>query len=142
NSFYLKTNRSTFAVMSIENESAEEEQDLYEHFSITVDPGQEPLRIDKYITVRIQNATRTKIQAAAETGCILVNNKPVKSNYKVRPNDEISIVLPEPPRNTEVVPEPMDLNIVYEDKDLLVINKPAGMVVHPGFNNYTGTLVH
>jgi 23S rRNA pseudouridine1911/1915/1917 synthase len=128
--------------MSIENESAEEEQDLYIHFSITVDPGQEPLRIDKYITARIQNATRTKIQAAADTGCILVNKKPVKPSYKVKPNDEVSVVLPEPPRNTEIVPEPMDLNIVYEDKDLLVINKPAGMVVHPGYNNYTGTLVH
>jgi 23S rRNA pseudouridine1911/1915/1917 synthase len=119
-----------------------EEQDLYEHFSIIVDPGQTAERIDSFLTRRIQNATRTKIQKAALAESILVNNKPVRSSYKVKPNDHISIVLPEPPRDTEIKPEPMDLNIVYEDQEVLVLNKPAGLVVHPGFNNYTGTLVH
>lgn len=123
-----------------ENES--DEGELYEHFSVKVDPGQEPVRIDVFLTQRIQNASRTKIQKAAEAGSILVNSNAVKSNYKVKPNDQISIVLPEPPRDTEIHPEKMDLDIVYEDEQLLVLNKKAGIVVHPGFNNYTGTLVH
>jgi 23S rRNA pseudouridine1911/1915/1917 synthase len=119
-----------------------EEQDLYEHFSISVDPGQEPLRIDVFLTNRIQNATRTKIQKAAQAGNILVNGKAIKPNYKAKPLDQISIVLPEPPRDTELHAEPMDLDIVHEDDDLLILNKPAGLVVHPGYNNYNGTLVH
>lgn len=119
-----------------------EEQDLYEHHRIVVDKGQSLLRIDKFLMHRIENASRTKIQAAAETGCILVNDKPVKSSYKVKPQDVISVVLPNPPRDTTVYPEDIPLNILYEDQDLLIVNKNPGMVVHPGFNNYNGTLVN
>ncbi|MBX2984347.1 MAG: RluA family pseudouridine synthase [Bacteroidia bacterium] len=128
--------------MNEEQESLSEDRDLYEHFSIQVDPGQNPIRIDVFLTHRIPNATRTKVQKGIEAGSVLVNSNVVKSNYKVKPNDVISVVLPEPPRDTEIHPEKMDLTIVYEDDELLIINKPAGMVVHPGYNNYTGTLVH
>lgn len=119
-----------------------QDQELFEHYRIDVDPGQSLLRIDKFLMHRIENASRTKIQAAAEASCILVNGKPVKSNYKVKPRDVISVVLPNPPRDTTVYPENIPLVIVYEDDDLLIVNKEAGMVVHPGFNNYSGTLVN
>ncbi len=119
-----------------------EEQELYEHFRMVVDKGQGMLRIDKFLVARIENATRTKIQAAAEAGAILVNEKPVKSSYKVKPLDVISIVLPTPPKNTEIVPEEIPITILYEDDDVLLVNKVAGMVVHPGYNNVTGTLVN
>ncbi|MBC7426758.1 MAG: RluA family pseudouridine synthase, partial [Bacteroidia bacterium] len=120
----------------------EQEQELFEHFRVVVDKGQGALRIDKYLMVRVENATRTKIQKAADADSILVNNKPVKSNYKVRPLDIISVVLPNPPRNPELIAEDIPVSIVYEDDHLLIVNKAAGMVVHPGFNNYTGTLVN
>ncbi len=119
-----------------------DENDLYEHFRFIVDKGQALLRIDKFLMGRIQNASRNKIQNAAHAGNILVNDSPVKPNYKVKPLDTISIVLAYPPRDTTIVPEDIPLNVVYEDDDLLVINKKAGMVVHPGFGNYTGTLVN
>lgn len=120
----------------------QEEQDLYEHLRLVVDKGQSLLRIDKFLMTRVENATRNRIQNAIEAGSVLVNEKPVKSSYKVKPFDVISVVLPHPPRDTEVYPEDIPLNIVYEDHDVLVVNKPAGMVVHPGYNNYTGTLVN
>jgi len=120
----------------------EEEQDLFEHFNIVVDKGQSLLRIDKFLMHRIENASRNRIQNAIEAGNVLVNKTPVKPSYKVKPFDEISIVFAHPPRDTEVYPEDIPIDIVYEDADLLVVNKPAGMVVHPGFNNYTGTLVN
>lgn len=120
----------------------QDEQDLYEHFRIIVDKGQSLLRVDKFLMSRIENATRNRVQNAIEQGNVLVNQKEIKSSYRVKPNDIISVVLPHPPRDTEVYPENIPLNIVYEDDDLLVINKPAGMVVHPGYNNYTGTLVN
>jgi 23S rRNA pseudouridine1911/1915/1917 synthase len=119
-----------------------EEQDLFEHFRLVVDKGQSLLRIDKFLMNRMENATRNRIQNAADSGCILVNEKVVKSSYKVKPLDVISIVLPHPPRDTEIYPENIPLNIVFEDEEIVIINKTAGMVVHPGFNNYTGTLVH
>jgi 23S rRNA pseudouridine1911/1915/1917 synthase len=119
-----------------------EEQDLFEHFRLVVDKGQSLLRIDKFLMNRMENATRNRIQNAADSGCILVNEKTVKSSYKVKPLDVISIVLPHPPRDTEIYPENIPLNIVFEDEEIVIINKTAGMVVHPGFNNYTGTLVH
>lgn len=129
--------------MSMEEEIRDqEEQDLYEHFRLTVDKGQSLLRIDKFLMNRIENASRSRIQHAADAGNILVNEKAVKSSYRVKPLDVISIVLPHPPRDTEIYPENIPLDIVYEDDDLVIINKPAGMVVHPGYNNYTGTLVH
>jgi len=119
-----------------------EENDLYEHFRFEVDKGQAMLRIDKFLMGRIQNASRNKIQNAAHANNILVNDKPVKPNYRVKPMDIISIVLAYPPRETEIVPENIPLEIVYEDDDVLVINKAAGMVVHPAHGNYTGTLVN
>jgi len=119
-----------------------DDKDLYEHFSFKVDPGQEPLRIDKFLLHRIENATRTRIQYALEEGNVLVNGKPSKSSYKVRPADEISVVFPYPKREIELIPENIPLNIVYEDEDLMVVNKPAGLVVHPGVGNFTGTLMN
>jgi len=123
-------------------EPGEDEQDLFEHFNIVVDKGQSLLRIDKFLMHRIENASRNRIQNAIDAGNVLVNKNTVKSSYKVKPADEISIVFAHPPRDTEIYPENIPIDIVYEDKDLLVVNKPAGMVVHPGFNNYTGTLVN
>ena len=119
-----------------------EEQDLYEHLRIIVDKGQSLLRIDKFLMHRVENASRNRIQNAIDLGNVLVNDKQIKSSYKVKPNDIISVVLPHPPRDTEVYPEDIPIDIVYEDDDVLVVNKPAGLVVHPGYNNYTGTLVN
>lgn len=122
--------------------SEAEEQDLYEHVRIVVDKGQSLLRVDKFLMHRVENASRNRIQHAIEAETVRVNDKPVKASYKVKPGDVITVVLPHPPRDTEVYPEHIPLNIVYEDDDLLIVNKPAGMVVHPGYNNYTGTLVN
>ncbi|HYK76255.1 MAG TPA: RluA family pseudouridine synthase [Daejeonella sp.] len=119
-----------------------EEQDLYEHFKIVVDKGQSLLRLDKFLIIRIENTSRNRIQNAIEAGNVLVNDKPAKASYKVKPLDVISMVLPHPPRDTEVYPENIPLDILYEDDDVIMVNKPAGMVVHPGFNNYSGTLVN
>jgi 23S rRNA pseudouridine1911/1915/1917 synthase len=126
----------------IEDNDEALEQELYEHFRIVVDKGQAMLRIDKYLMHRLHNASRTKIQYAADTDCIVVNEKPVKSSYKVKPGDVVSIVLPHPPKDTGIVPEDIPLEILYEDHDLMIVNKPAGMVVHPGYNNVSGTLVN
>lgn len=126
----------------IDIESSEESEELFEHHNIVVDSGQEPLRIDKFLMDRIPKTSRNKLQIAAKSGTILVNKEAVKSNYKVRPADEISIVLPYPVRNIELIPEDIPLDIIYEDDDLIVLNKQAGIVVHPGFGNYTGTLVN
>lgn len=120
----------------------EESSDLYEHYHIVVDRGQSPLRVDKFLYNRIVNVSRNKVQQAAKAGNILVNKQPVKSNYKVKPLDEISVVMTYPPRDVEIFPQEIDLEIVYEDDDVLVVNKQAGLVVHPGYNNYTGTLLH
>jgi 23S rRNA pseudouridine1911/1915/1917 synthase len=119
-----------------------EQQDLYEHYRFVIDPGQSLLRIDKFLSLRIENASRTRIHDAANAGNILVNNNPVKPNYRVKPKDVIQIVLPNPPREIELIPEDIPLNIVYEDDDVIVVNKEAGMVVHPAYGNYTGTLVN
>lgn len=119
-----------------------EQEEFYEHHRITADKGQQPLRIDKFLANRVQNASRNRIQNAIEAGAVRVNDKAVKSNYKIRPLDVITVLLPEPPRDTELRGENIPLDIVYEDDHLLVVNKPAGMVVHPGYNNYTGTLVN
>jgi 23S rRNA pseudouridine1911/1915/1917 synthase len=116
--------------------------ELYEHFRFTADKGQTLLRIDKFLVDRMMGATRNRIQLAADAGCIRVNDRPVKSNYRVKPLDVVTIVLDRPRRETEVIPENIPLDVVYEDNDLLVVNKPAGMVVHPGHGNYTGTLVN
>ncbi|GFZ79352.1 pseudouridine synthase [Aquaticitalea lipolytica] len=118
------------------------DDELYEHHAFTVDKGQAPLRIDKYLMNRIENATRNKIQAAAKDGSIYVNDTPVKSNYKVKPLDKIRVLFEHPPYEYLLTPENIPLDIVYEDDELLVINKAAGMVVHPGHGNYSGTLIN
>jgi 23S rRNA pseudouridine1911/1915/1917 synthase len=128
--------------MADENLLEHDEQDLYEHLRVVVDKGQSLLRIDKFLMHRVENASRNRIQNAIELGNVLVNEKSIKSSYKVKPLDVISVVLPHPPRDTEVYPENIPIDIVYEDDDVLVVNKSAGMVVHPGYNNYTGTLVN
>ncbi|MCC7050502.1 MAG: RluA family pseudouridine synthase [Bacteroidia bacterium] len=120
----------------------EQESDLYEHLKIVVDKGQALVRIDKFLTERIVNSSRNKIQVAAQAGNILVNEKPVKSNYRIKPYDVISVVFAHPPRDKEIKPENIALTIVYEDDDIVIINKKPGMVVHPGFGNYSGTLVN
>jgi len=119
-----------------------DEDNLHEHFAFKVDKGQTPLRIDKYLMNYIENITRSKIQAAAKNDGILVNGTPVKSNYKVRPNDEIRVLFTHPTYEALLVGEDIPLDIVYEDDDVLVVNKPAGMVVHPGHGNYSGTLIN
>ncbi|MCK4569021.1 MAG: RluA family pseudouridine synthase [Bacteroidales bacterium] len=120
----------------------DQEQDLFEHYRFVADPGQNPFRIDKFLMGRIENVSRNKIQQAAATGSILVNDKAVKQNYKVRPGDVITIVLAEPPRDTEIIPEDIPVDIVFEDDHIMLINKKAGMVVHPAYANFTGTLVN
>lgn len=120
----------------------ENSENLHEHYSFSVQAGQEPLRIDKYLMNFVENATRTKIQAAAKDGSIRVNGQVVKSNYKVRPHDEIKVLFEYPPTENLLLPENIDLNIVFEDDDIVVVNKPAGMVVHPGHGNQTGTLIN
>ena len=120
----------------------DEESDLYEHYAFAVEKGQNPLRIDKYLMNFVENATRNKIQAAAKNGSIFVNNVPVKSNYKVKPLDKIRVLFTHPPHENLLVGENIPLDVVYEDDDLLVVNKPAGMVVHPGHGNYSGTLIN
>lgn len=117
-------------------------EELHEHFSFVADKGQEPLRVDKYLMNRIENATRNKIQQAAKAGSIFVNEKPVKSNYKVKGNDIVRVLFSHPPYENLLVAEDLPIEIVYEDDTLIVINKEAGMVVHPGHGNYSGTLIN
>ncbi|HYG49823.1 MAG TPA: RluA family pseudouridine synthase [Flavobacteriales bacterium] len=124
------------------DDKAEDTDELYEHLKISVEKGVVLKRIDKYLFDRLPNTSRNRIQVAAKAGNILVNQKPVKSNYKVKPFDEISLVLPYPVREYELKGENIPLDIVYEDEELVVLNKPAGMVSHPGHGNYTGTLVN
>ena len=120
----------------------DENTDLYEHHHWIVDRGQTPIRIDKFLTVKIEGVSRSKVQAAASADCILVNARAVKSNYKVKPLDDISVVLPHPKLELTIIPQDIPLDIVYEDNDLMVIDKKAGLVVHPGCGNYTGTLLN
>lgn len=123
-------------------ELLEEETDLYEHHRLVVDKGQGLLRMDKFLMGRLENVTRNRIQIATHAGNILVNGKAVKPNYRVKPNDVITIVLAQPPREFELIPENLPIHIIYEDNDVLLVNKEAGMVVHPGYANFTGTLVN
>ena len=119
-----------------------QEESLYEHYSFTADKGQEPLRVDKYLMNRIENATRNKIQNAAKAGSIFVNDIAVKSNYKVKGGDVVRVLFGHPPHENLLVPEDIPIEIVYEDDTVVVINKVAGMVVHPGHGNYSGTLIN
>ena len=129
-------------VMMNSNEPEEGNDDLYEHFRFVADKGQQPLRVDKYLMNRIENVTRNKIQKAASDGNIYVNNTPVKSNYKVKANDVITVLFEHPPYEFLLTPENIPLDIIYEDEQVVVVNKPAGMVVHPGHGNYSGTLIN
>lgn len=123
-------------------ETEAQDDDLYEHYSFKADKGQQPFRIDKFLMNRIENATRNKIQQAAKNGNIYVNGVTVKQNYKVKAGDEIKVLFAHPPHEYLLTPENIPLDIVYEDEVLLVVNKPAGMVVHPGHGNYSGTLIN
>lgn len=125
-----------------ENENDEENSGLYEHFNIKVDPNQSLLRIDKYLLIFRQNSTRNKVSQACRAGNVLVNGKTVKQNYRVKPGDEISVLLAHPPRENLIIPQDIPINIVYEDDDVLVVDKAAGMVVHPGHGNYHSTLLN
>ncbi|WP_300790056.1 RluA family pseudouridine synthase [uncultured Bacteroides sp.] len=116
--------------------------ELYEHFKVVVDKGQSPVRIDKYLFERIVNASRNRIQSAADAGFVMANGKPVKSSYKVKPLDVLTVMMDRPKYDNDIIPEDIPLDIVYEDSELMVINKPAGLVVHPGCGNYHGTLVN
>ena len=115
---------------------------MFEHFRLEVDPGQAPLRIDKYMSSHLEDTSRNRIQQAFKEGYVRVGETPVKANYIVRPGDVIRFVMPYRRRGLEIIPQEIPLTIVYEDDDVLVVNKPAGMVVHPGHGNYTGTLVN
>ncbi len=123
-------------------ESNDEQNELYEHHRIVADKGQKSIRIDKFLVDRIENASRNKIQLSANAGNIFVNDKAVKSNYKIKPNDVVSIVMAYPPRDIEIVPQNIPINILYEDDDFIIVNKEAGMVVHPSFGHYTETLIN
>ena len=125
-----------------EQPASESEGQLYEHFRFVADKNQSLLRIDKFLIDRMMNTSRNRIQLAAEANCILVNGKSVKSNYRIKPSDVVTIMMSRPRYEAEIIPENIPLNIVYEDNDILVVNKPAGLVVHPGHGNYSGTLVN
>ena len=118
------------------------QDELYQRQTFVIDKGQEPMRIDKWLHARLFNTTRNRVQKGIEAGFVTVNSKPVKSNYRIKPGDEITVMQEVSPENGEVIPEPIPLNIIYEDNTLLVINKPSDMVVHPGVGNYTGTLLN
>jgi 23S rRNA pseudouridine1911/1915/1917 synthase len=130
----------------IHNEQIEEQSEgadvLYERISIVVDKGQEPMRLDKFITARMEGASRNKVQQAIESGRVLVNNKKVQANHKIKPGEEIVVYSDREAHTEEIIPEPIPLNIVYEDDEVLIINKPVGLVVHPASGNHTGTLVN
>jgi 23S rRNA pseudouridine1911/1915/1917 synthase len=132
------TDDFTIATPSVQ----EDETELYEHHRIVVDRGQAMLRLDKYLQMRLEGVSRNKIQIAVKAGCVLVNGNTAKSNYKVKPCDELVVLLPEPPHDFEVLPEPVDFDIVYEDEDVLVVDKRPGLVVHPGYGNFNGTLLN
>lgn len=124
------------------DQEASDSEALYEHYSFAADQGQSALRVDKFLMSRIEKVTRNKIQQAAKAGSIFVNDQVVKSNYKVKAGDQVKVLFAHPPYENLLVPEPMNLNIVYEDDVLVVLNKPAGLVVHPGHGNYSGTLLN
>lgn len=119
-----------------------DERELYEHFRFVADKGQALLRVDKFLVQRLEKSSRNRVQQAAEAGCIIVNGKPVKSNYRVKPLDVVQVVMDRPRYDFEIIAENIPLDIVYEDDAVLVVNKPAGLVVHPGHGNYSGTLVN
>ncbi len=130
------------AALNHEEDLEEDGNGLYEHFRFVADKGQTLLRVDKFLVARLEKSSRNRVQQAAEAGCILVNGRAVKSNYRVKPLDVVSIVMDRPRYELEIIAEDIPLDIVYEDSELLVVNKPPGLVVHPGHGNYSGTLVN
>lgn len=128
--------------LTSDGDEAEEGDELFEHFSVQADRGQEPMRLDKFLALRMQHCSRNRIQAATDSGNVLVNGKATKSSYKVKPLDRISLVMPYPKREVTIIPQDIPLSIPYEDDDLLLVDKPAGLVVHPGHGNWDGTLVN
>ena len=129
-------------IESCEPDFTDGNRELWEHYRFEADKGQDLLRVDKFLVARISGTSRNRVQQAADAGCIIVNGKPVKSNYRIKPLDVVSIVMDRPRYENEIIPEDIPLDIVYEDAELLVVNKPAGLVVHPGHGNYSGTLVN
>ncbi len=138
----MKNHEKNTTMNSKENSEEDGNDDLFEHYRFKADKGQNPLRVDKYLMNLVQNATRNKIQKAATAGNIFVNDKPVKSNYKVKGGDIVTVLFEHPPYEYLLVPENIPLDIVFEDDAIVVVNKPAGMVVHPGHGNYSGTLIN
>lgn len=138
----MKNHEKNTTMNSKENNEEDGNDDLFEHYRFKADKGQNPLRVDKYLMNLVQNATRNKIQKAATAGNIFVNDKPVKSNYKVKGGDIVTVLFEHPPYEYLLVPENIPLDIVFEDDAIVVVNKPAGMVVHPGHGNYSGTLIN
>lgn len=132
----------TANVIDDEVDEGDEGERLYEHFGLTVDRGQTPMRIDRYLTTHLESCSRSRIQAAADAGNILVDGRAVKSSYKVKPTERISVVMPYPKKDTTIKPQDIPIEIVYEDNDIIIVNKAAGMVVHPGHGNWDGTLVN
>lgn len=126
----------------VEENLEQEQQELFEHHRFTVDKGQEMIRLDIYLQAHLGSVSRNKIQAATKAGCVRVNDREAKASYKVKPQDVITVLLPEPPQEFELLPEKVDFGVVYEDADVMVIDKPAGLVVHPGVGNFTGTLLN
>lgn len=124
------------------SDEEEQQEEMFEHHNLIADVGQEALRIDKFLMKRLPNVSRNRLQTIAKAGTLYVNGESVKSNYKVRPKDEISVVLPYPVREIKLIPEDLPIEILYEDDQMVMVNKPANMVVHPGFGNYSGTLLN
>ena len=139
----MEEDREEFLEQELEYTEAEEEgSEFYEHLNIVVDKNQEPLRIDKFLLIFRQNSSRNKISQTCRAGNVIVNGTPVKQNYRVKPGDQVSVLLTHPPRENVIIPQDIPINIVYEDDDVLVIDNEAGMVVHPGFGNWDKTLVN
>jgi 23S rRNA pseudouridine1911/1915/1917 synthase len=139
-----KIKRLYLCHLLMSTDPAEEDQDdeLFEHYRIVADPGQALLRIDKFLMARLPNVTRTKVQGGIHAGFVRVNEETIKPNHKIHPGDVVTVAFPEPPRDADLKPEDIPLNIVFEDEDILIVNKEPGMVVHPAYQNWTGTLVN
>ncbi|MBA4166161.1 MAG: RluA family pseudouridine synthase, partial [Chitinophagaceae bacterium] len=129
-------------VNAASTEPDEQSEELYERLSLIVDRGQEPMRLDKFLTARMEGASRNKVQQAIETGRVLINNKKVQANHKIKPGEEIVVFSDREIHGDEIIPEEMPLDIVYEDSEIMIINKPVGLVVHPASGNYSGTLIN
>ena len=138
----LHLRMSNDSEIELPDEQSESGETLYERTNIIVDRGQEPMRLDKFLTARIEGASRNKVQQAIETGRVLVNNKKVQANHKIKPGEEIVVYSDRETHSEEIIPEPIPLNIVYEDDEVMIVNKPVGLVVHPASGNYNGTLVN